>query len=119
MIPFVRTDHILITIPEGKRNEARIFYADVLGLEEIPGEHPKGAIWFNIADIQLHVREEAGGNFHSDRHPAFEVKDLAAAEAFLRQRGIAISYSSEIDGRNRCFFRDPFGNRFELLEYKH
>ena len=112
-----RVDHILITIPQGKTGEARRFYGETLGLTEIAGNHPKGAIWFTMADIQLHVREEAGGNY-SDRHPAFEVDNLAAAEQFLKDAGIAIAYSSEIDGRGRCFFRDPFGNRFELLEYK-
>ncbi|MDB5007925.1 MAG: phage portal protein [Mucilaginibacter sp.] len=117
MIPFKRIDHILITIPEGKTNEARAFYAGMLNLKEILGDHPKGAIWFKIGDVQLHIREEAGGNY-SDRHPAFEVSDLAVAEQFLKSKKITISYSSEIDGRDRCFFRDPFGNRFELLEYK-
>ena len=116
MILFKRIDHILISIPPGKTEEARRFYTDMLGLSEIPGNHPKGAIWFNMGDIQLHVREEAGSNY-SDRHPAFEVDDLAAAEFFLKNNNITISYSSEIDGRGRCFFRDPFGNRFELLEY--
>ena len=116
MIPFKQIDHILITIPEGKTAEARTFYADVLGLPEIPGQHPKGAIWFTMGDIQLHVREENDGNY-SDRHPAFEVEDLQIAEAFLKSKNVAISYSSEIDGRSRCFFRDPFGNRFELLAY--
>ncbi len=117
MLTLKRVDHILITIPQGKTAKARHFYATVLGLHEIEGKHPKGAIWFNMGDIQLHVREEAGGNY-SDRHPAFEVDDLAAAEQFLKSKNILISYSSEIDGRGRCFFRDPFGNRFELLEYR-
>lgn len=116
MIAFKRTDHILISIPQGTTTEARDFYAGALELEEIPGNHPKGAIWFNIADIQLHVREEAGGNY-SDRHPAFEVENLDDAEQFLKSKNIAVSYSSEIDGRRRCFFRDPFGNRFELIQY--
>ena len=116
MIPFKRIDHILITIPVGKTAEARTFYADILSLSEIPGQHPKGAIWFTMGDIQLHIREEKDGNY-SDRHPAFEVADLQVAEAFLKSKNVTISYSSEIDGRNRCFFRDPFGNRFELLAY--
>ncbi|WP_461112158.1 VOC family protein [Spirosoma jeollabukense] len=116
MIQFTRLDHILISIPEGKTAEARAFYTDVLGLVEIPGNHPKGAIWFQIADIQLHVREENGGNY-SSRHPAFEVANLDEAKQDLERSGIAISYSSEIDGRQRFFFRDPFDNRFELLQF--
>ncbi len=116
MIQFTRLDHILISIPEGKTTEARAFYSGVLGLTEIPGDHPGGAIWFQMADIQLHLREEAGGS-ESLRHPAFEVKNLEAAKQELEQKGVTLSYSSDIDGRNRFFFRDPFGNRVELLEF--
>lgn len=116
MIQFIRLDHVLICIPEGTTAQAREFYRDVLGLEEIPGEHPSGAIWFKIADIQIHLREEAGGNY-SKRHPAFEVTNLTDAKKSLISKGLAIEYSSEIDGRERCFFRDPFDNRIELLQF--
>ncbi|GAB3800200.1 VOC family protein [Spirosoma humi] len=116
MIQFTRLDHILLPIPDGKTTEARAFYSQVLKLTEIPGEHPGGAIWFEIAGIQLHLREESGGSL-SLRHPAFEVSNLAGAKQELEQNGIAISYSSDIDGRQRFFFRDPFGNRIELLEF--
>lgn len=116
MIDFKRLDHVFITIPEGKKEEARKFYRDVIGLAEIPGDHPKGALWFTLADIQLHVREETG-SYYSDRHSAFEVNDLEEAKAYLESKNIKISYSSDIDGRQRFFFRDPFDNRFELLEF--
>ena len=116
MIQFIRLDHILLPIPEGKTMEARAFYSQILNLTEIPGEHPGGAIWFEIAGIQLHLREESGGSL-SLRHPAFEVSNLAGARQELEQKGVTISYSSDIEGRQRFFFRDPFGNRIELLEF--
>lgn len=116
MIQFARLDHILMCIPEGQTEQAREFYGNVLGLREIPGTHPSGAIWFQIADIQIHLREEAG-NTHSKRHPAFEVTNLPEAEQYLINQGRSIEYSSEIDGRQRLFFRDPFDNRIELLQF--
>jgi catechol 2,3-dioxygenase-like lactoylglutathione lyase family enzyme len=116
MIQFNRLDHILVTIPEGSTATAQAFYADVLGLTEIPGGHPHGAIWFAIADIQLHLREEGNGDF-SARHPAFDVANLDQAREELAQKGVSISYSTEIDGRQRFFIRDPFGNRIEFLQY--
>jgi catechol 2,3-dioxygenase-like lactoylglutathione lyase family enzyme len=116
MIQFKRLDHILVSIPEGKTAEARAFYSQVLDLIEIPGNHPKGAIWFEIADIQLHLREEPG-RYYSARHPAFEVLDLEVAKQELIQKGVSIEYSSEIDGRQRFFIRDPFDNRIEFLQY--
>lgn len=116
MITFKRLDHVLITVPEGQKSTAREFYKTVLGLKEIPGQHPRGAIWFNIGDIELHITEEAG-NYQSDRHPAFEVANLNEAKLFLKKKNVEVHLSSEIVGRQRCFFRDPFGNRFELIEF--
>ncbi len=118
MISFKRTDHFLITYPEGAKAEAIAFYKDTLALSQIEGNHPFGAIWFNVGDIEMHLLAENNNNF-SLRHIAFEVKDLAISEAFLKSKAIEITYSSVIEGRSRCFFRDPFGNRFELIEYHH
>ena len=116
MIEFKRLDHILIAIPEGETARARAFYGGLLGLAEISGNHPGGAIWFRVADIQLHLREEAGGSY-SKRHPAFEVTDLNAAKQELERHGVELEYSTEIEGRQRFYFRDPFGNRVELLQF--
>jgi extradiol dioxygenase family protein len=116
MFNFKRLDHVLICVPLGKKQEARVFYSEVFGLVEIPGEHPRGSLWFEMAGIQLHVQEEDGGNF-SARHFAVEIDDLAGAATYLESKGIALAYSSKIEGRERLFFRDPFDNRIELIEY--
>lgn len=118
MIRFKKLDHVAIMIPAGKKEEARAFYGSTLHLTEIPGNHPRGAIWYEIADIQLHLVEEEGDGQISGRHPAFEVTDLQAAKSFLQKHHIEVAYSSKIIGRERLFFRDPFGNRIELLEFE-
>ena len=117
MIDFKRIDHVLICVPLGARSEAREFFAERLKLSEIPGEHPNGALWFEMGDAELHIREEEADPRSSGRHTAFEVRDLAGAKTFLENQGIYISFSSVIEGRDRCFFRDPWGNRFELVEF--
>jgi catechol 2,3-dioxygenase-like lactoylglutathione lyase family enzyme len=116
MIQFKRLDHVLIGIPEGTTDQARAFYGSVLGLNEIPGNHPGGAIWFSMADIQLHLREETAGPY-SKRHPAFEVASLDEAKRVLLGKGLVLEQASEIDGRERVFFHDPFANRIELLQF--
>ncbi len=116
MISFKRLDHLLIHVPIGKLEEAREFYSDTLELSFIPGEKPFDALWFKIADIELHIVEEVPSG-ESRRHPAFEVTDLKTTKEFLESKGIKLSYSSKLDDRDRLFFRDPFGNRFELIEY--
>lgn len=116
MIGFKRLDHVFLCVPEGAKQQALEFYSQVLGLTEIPGDHPRGAIWFQIGDIQLHINEENGGNY-SMRHPAFEITNLSATKEYLKNKGVEVTYSSDIEGRERFFFRDPFDNRIELLEY--
>jgi hypothetical protein len=90
----------------------------VLGLEELTDlgyPLPNGAIWFQIGDIQLHIRAEDVHDI-SQRHPAFEVHDLEGARAVLAGHGITVRNESKIPDRNRFSFRDPFGNRIELIE---
>jgi catechol 2,3-dioxygenase-like lactoylglutathione lyase family enzyme len=113
-----RLDHIQICIPIGAEAQAREFYAGVLGLEEIEKPEalkPNGGLWFQIADIQLHIGVEAEQN-QSKRHPAFEVEDLAGIRQFLCDRDIPIKEEIAIPGINRFSFLDPFGNRIEFLE---
>ncbi|NIJ53725.1 VOC family protein [Dyadobacter arcticus] len=117
-IEFKRLDHIMLCIPEGKENEARDFYSGVLGLPELTDMGyplPNGAIWFQMGDIQLHIRAEKVHDL-SQRHPAFEVHNLEAARSVLEQNGFSVSNESKIPDRNRFSFRDPFGNRIEFIE---
>lgn len=117
MIDITHLDHVLITIPTNTREEARHFYTKKLLLQEILGDHPHGAIWIKMGNIELHIREEDIHQNNSARHAAFVVKNLNQAKAFLQKESIEITFSSQIEGRNRCFFRDPWGNRFELIEF--
>jgi catechol 2,3-dioxygenase-like lactoylglutathione lyase family enzyme len=118
MINFKRIDHVLVCIPMGEREAAQHFYANTLGLSEVPGEHPNGALWFEIGEAELHIREEDAYPGISGRHAAFEVDNLLEARRCLEDKGVEIAYSSVISGRDRCFFRDPWGNRFELIEFE-
>lgn len=117
-IQFKRLDHIMLCIPPGAEQRARDFYGRVLGLPELSDlgyPLPNGAIWFQMGDIQLHIRAEAVHDL-SQRHPAFEVADLETARAVLEAHGITVKNESKIPDRNRFSFRDPFGNRIELIE---
>ena len=118
-IEFKRFDHVMLCIPEGAENEARKFYGEVLGLAELTDlgyPLPNGAIWFQMGDVQLHVRAEHGDHVLSQRHPAFEIKNLKQAQEILEANGIKVNYESKIPDRSRFSFRDPFGNRIEFLE---
>lgn len=118
MINFKRIDHIHVCVPEQRLEEARAFYADVIGLQEKfrPDVFGAPGHWFTIGNIELHVGVEPPLP-RSIRHSALEVQDVNAAKAYLQGKGVEIMEEPVIQGRQRFSFIDPFGNRMELLEY--
>jgi catechol 2,3-dioxygenase-like lactoylglutathione lyase family enzyme len=113
-----RLDHVQLCIPAGAEAQARDFYGRVLGFDEI--EKPaalkvNGGLWFQVADIQLHIGVEARQG-KSKRHPAFEVEGLDEIRDYLRQQQIEIKEEIPVAGQKRFSFFDPFDNRIELLE---
>jgi catechol 2,3-dioxygenase-like lactoylglutathione lyase family enzyme len=117
-INFKRIDHVQVCIPFGEEERARAFYGKLLGLKEIPKPASvvkKGGMWFEIADIQLHIGvEEMDGP--SKRHPAFEVDDVEGVRRYLESNGIKTRDEPLIEGLKRFSFYDPYGNRIELIE---
>ena len=115
-------DHIQLAIPKDTEPAARKFYTGVLGLKEIEKPDslkPTGGVWYNAGDIELHLGVEE--NFiHGKKkaHPAFVVEGLNRIRVLLVQNGVDIKDETEIPGRKRFSFYDPFGNRIEFLEYE-
>ena len=118
-VTFKRLDHVQVCVPRGGEARAREFYGRLLGLEEV--EKPdalraNGGMWYNVADVQLHVGVE-DAVAPSKRHPAFEVEDAAGVRAYLEQSGVRTKDEPDVPGVvHRFSLFDPFGNRIELLE---
>lgn len=120
MIEFKKLNHIQLCIPKNKEVEAREFYCEILGLEEI--EKPaylkkNGGFWLKIADIELHIGTE-DLVMKSKRHPAFEIIGLNKIKEEMKRKGIKIKEDKSLPKFNRFSFYDPFNNRIELLEEK-
>jgi catechol 2,3-dioxygenase-like lactoylglutathione lyase family enzyme len=116
MINFKRANHIHICVPPERLEEARLFYADVLGLQQIERPNFSSAgYWFGIGDMELHIGVEAALPYTS-RHTAFEITDVVAARKHLEKYGLKFLEEPDIAGRIRFSFIDPFGNRMELLQ---
>jgi catechol 2,3-dioxygenase-like lactoylglutathione lyase family enzyme len=116
-----RLDHILLAMPAGRESEARKFYQGILGIPEAtkPSElAARGGCWFEDGELKVHLGVEK--NFAPARkaHPAFIVDDLAALISALVQAGFPISHDEPLEGYDRIFVHDPFGNRIELMEVK-
>ncbi len=106
-----------------KLEETRRFYVEVLGFRELsrPGFNFAGA-WLYGSGIQIHLIDEPfaapGGDANPrENHIAFQIADPDAAEAVLKERGIAYRRQKSLTGNEQIFFRDPEGWMIELGNY--
>jgi catechol 2,3-dioxygenase-like lactoylglutathione lyase family enzyme len=112
--------HVQITIPRGAEAAGRAFYCGLLNLPEI--EKPdslkgRGGFWVQVGDRQLHIGTEDGfDRLTTKGHIAYQVDDLEHWRAVLPQNGIVIEEQIPIPGYHRFEFRDPFGNRVEMIQ---
>jgi hypothetical protein len=117
---YVGIDHIQLAAPKGCEVVVRDFWGAKIGLTEI--EKPeslqgRGGCWFEFGNQQLHIGVEEDFQPAKKAHPAFVVKNLEAFQMHVEKNGIQTKEDAPIDGRNRFFISDPFGNRVEFLEY--
>ncbi len=117
-----RLNHLQICIPRGMDEQARAFYCGVLGLPEIPKPESlagRGGFWLALGDVQVHVSIEDGVDYSRTKaHVAYQVDDLDGWLAALKDHGIRPLDSVPIPGYARFEFRDPFGNRIEMIQPK-
>ena len=112
--------HVQITIPTSAEEQAREFYCGVLGLTEMAKPMPlslRGGFWLQLGEQQVHVGLEDNIDRASSRtHVAYEVSDLEVWRERLALKGVSIIDGQQFPGYRRFEFRDPFGNRIELLK---
>jgi len=120
MSEIIGIHHAQITIPKGKESEARAFYCGALGLKEIPKPASLlsgGGFWLQVGDKQVHVGVEDGVDRNLTKvHVAYEVSDLPHWQKTLAANDIEIVRGEPIPGYDRFEFRDPFGNRVEMIQ---
>src|SRR4051794_31865708 len=113
----VGIDHIQIAIPHGQDGEARAFYGDLLGLTEVPKPAElakRGGMWFENGLVKIHLGVEADFRPARKAHPALLVSDLQSLIDRLKHAGYEIRSDEPLEGFDRAFVNDPFGNRIEL-----
>jgi catechol 2,3-dioxygenase-like lactoylglutathione lyase family enzyme len=112
--------HAQITIPKGAEVEGRQFYCGLLGLQE--KEKPdslkgRGGFWLTVGDREVHVGTEDGfDRLTTKAHLAYQVEDISYWRNLLEQNNIQIMEGVPIPGFDRFEFRDPFGNRVEMIQ---
>jgi hypothetical protein len=75
----------------------------------------RGGCWFACGDFQLHVGVEAPFAPARKAHPAVLVNDIASVRASIAAGGHEIVEDTQLDGFERFYTSDPFGNRIEII----
>jgi catechol 2,3-dioxygenase-like lactoylglutathione lyase family enzyme len=117
-VRIVGIDHVQLAMPPGGDDDARAFYAGLLGLPERPKPPTlavRGGCWFESDLVRVHLGVETDFRPARKAHPALVVSDLHALVARLVAAGIDVATGESFDGRDRVYVSDPFGNRLELI----
>lgn len=113
-----RLQHVSSPFPDGRQNEARAFYGNLLGLEEISIPHTlaaRGLVWFSAGtdELELHFFPGAPDPEHP-RHLCLAVENLDTVRRRLEAAGHTPYDGTPIPNRPRFYCRDPFGNLIEF-----
>jgi catechol 2,3-dioxygenase-like lactoylglutathione lyase family enzyme len=110
-----RLQHVSVPRPPGSADQARRFYGDLLGLEELPLPASLAhldLVWYRLGDDELHLfADERGG--HPAQHFCLQLDTLEGLRQRLLAAGVSIGAEPDIPNRPRFTFHDPFGNLIE------
>ena len=107
----------------GREDEARRFYGELVGLEEIPKPPllaPRGGVWFRVGVHELHVgvaEDFTPARRHTRRCSSPRRRRWASSLGGWRASGVEVAWAdpAEIPGTSRFHVHDPWGNRLELV----
>jgi catechol 2,3-dioxygenase-like lactoylglutathione lyase family enzyme len=111
--------HVQLAMPPGGEDVADGFYVERLGLRRVPKPahlEARGGRWYRGDGVELHLGVEDGFRASRKSHPAFRVAGLAALRSSLEAAGATVADDTQLEGHERCYVADPFGNRLELIE---
>ncbi|CAN5645205.1 VOC family protein [soil metagenome] len=112
-------DHVQLAMPAGGEPEAIAFYQGLLGISAVPKPPHlalRGGCWFEDGDVKVHLGVDADFRPARKAHPALRVEGLPALLDRLRAAGVTVVDDEPLEGHDRAYVDDPFGNRIELLE---
>ena len=113
-------DHVQVAAPVGSEGEARRFYGELLGMDEVrkpDALRARGGAWFACGDRQLHVGIAEPFAPATKAHPALLVhsSELDRLAQQLEAAGREVRWDEAIPGTRRFYTADPWGNRIELV----
>jgi catechol 2,3-dioxygenase-like lactoylglutathione lyase family enzyme len=114
----VGIDHVQLAMPAGREEDARRFYSNLLGIPEVPKPAElarRGGAWFESSHVKIHLGVDPDFRPAKKAHPALLVMNLRGLVERLRNAGVTV-VDEPLDGYDRVYVSDPFGNRLELME---
>jgi catechol 2,3-dioxygenase-like lactoylglutathione lyase family enzyme len=115
----VAIHHVQLAMPKGAEEDAVAFYEAILGIPQVPKPPAlaaRGGCWFESAAVRVHLGVDQDFLAARKAHPALLVDDLAQLADALAAAGYALNRDEPLDGYERVYVDDPFGNRIELLQ---
>jgi len=115
----IRIDHVQLAMPAGGEDEATAFYEGVLGIPRVPKPAHlavRGGCWFEAGELKVHLGVEADFRPATKAHPAFVVDDVFVLARSIAAAGYDVVVDEPLDGYERVYANDPFGNRIELMQ---
>jgi len=118
-VAVIGLDHVQLAMPAGREDDAAAFYEGLLGIPRVPKPAhlaARGGCWFESGALKVHLGVDADFRPATKAHPAFVVDDVRALARVLVAAGHEVVDDEPLDGFDRVYVHDPFGNRIELMQ---
>jgi catechol 2,3-dioxygenase-like lactoylglutathione lyase family enzyme len=119
LLTFDGLHHVQLLIPEGGEDDARAFYAGVLGMTELakpPVLAARGGCWFRGGGWEVHLAPAPDFAPARRAHPGVLVQGLDLLAATVEAAGHPVEWDPHFPGHRRLYAADKHGNRLEFLE---
>jgi catechol 2,3-dioxygenase-like lactoylglutathione lyase family enzyme len=112
-------EHVQLAMPAGREDEAIAFYEGLLGIPRVPKPAhlaARGGCWFESDWVKVHLGVDADFRAATKAHPALLVDDVRALAREVAAAGFDVVDDEPLEGFDRIYVHDPFGNRIELMQ---
>jgi catechol 2,3-dioxygenase-like lactoylglutathione lyase family enzyme len=116
---FLGVHHVQIALPADCEDQARRFYGELLGMDELtkpPVLAARGGCWFRAGGWEVHLGVEQEFRPARKAHPGVLVRGIDDLAERLTRGGVEVDWDDDFPGHRRFYVHDPYGNRLEFLQ---